>query len=41
MDSRGILEALRNIYGATRVAEELAGAIEDKQKKERAAEPKK
>jgi S1-C subfamily serine protease len=25
VDSRGILEALRSIYGATRVAEELAG----------------
>jgi hypothetical protein len=26
VDSRGILEALRNIYGATRVADELAGS---------------
>jgi hypothetical protein len=27
VDSRGILEALRRIYGATRLADELAGAI--------------
>jgi hypothetical protein len=25
VDSRGIIEALRNIYGATRVADELQG----------------
>lgn len=27
VDSRGILEALRNVYGATRLADELAGPI--------------
>jgi len=27
VDSRGILEALRNVYGATRVSDELTGAV--------------